>query len=64
MAGGMEIFVDGAGLDEMANLNTVLFDSEENTDLRLAGLPLDSKSFTTRRRRLFRVSENLTILFI
>jgi hypothetical protein len=41
MAGGMEIFVDGAGFDELANLNTVLFSSDTTECLTLAGTPLD-----------------------
>ena len=27
MAGGLELFIDGAGFDELANINTVLFES-------------------------------------
>jgi len=37
MAGGMEIFVDGSGMDEQAHMNTVLFTSTQSTDLELAG---------------------------
>jgi hypothetical protein len=41
MAGGMEIFLDGAGFDFLANLNTVLFSSDTTACLTLAGTPLD-----------------------
>jgi len=43
MAGGMEIFIDGAGFDEMAPLNSVLFDSTQQENQRLTGIPLESK---------------------
>ena len=43
MAGGMEIFIDGAGFDEMAPLNRVLFDSTQQENQRLTGIPLESK---------------------
>lgn len=43
MAGGMEIFIDGAGFDEQAHINTVLFSSKDVADLLLAGPALDSK---------------------
>ena len=43
MAGGLEFFIDGAGFDEQAHINTVLFESDQNGDLRLAGPALDSK---------------------
>jgi hypothetical protein len=41
MAGGMEIFIDGAGFDFLANLNTVLFSSDTTECQTLAGTPLD-----------------------
>ena len=41
MAGGMEIFLDCAGFDEQAHINTVLFKSLQIADLQLAGTPLD-----------------------
>lgn len=41
MAGGLEFFIDGAGFDEQAHINTVLFESDQNGDLRLAGPALD-----------------------
>ena len=43
MAGGMEIFIDGSGMDEQAHINTVLFMSTTQTDLELAGPAQDSK---------------------
>ena len=43
MAGGLELFIDGAGFDEMANINTVLFESKDEECLSLAGPSLDSK---------------------
>ena len=43
MAGGLELFIDGAGFDELANINTVLFESLDEECLTLAGTPLDSK---------------------
>ena len=43
MAGGMEIFIDGAGFDFLANLNTVLFTSDTTACQTLAGTPLDRK---------------------
>ena len=43
MSGGMEIFIDGAGFDFLANLNTVLFTSETTECLTLAGTALDRK---------------------
>ena len=43
MAGGMEIFIDGAGFDFLANLNTVLFTSDTTECQTLAGTPLDRK---------------------
>ena len=43
MAGGMEIFIDGAGFDFLANLNTVLFTSDTTECLTMAGTALDRK---------------------
>ena len=43
MAGGMEIFIDGAGFDEQAHINTVMFESKDIEDLILAGPSLDSR---------------------
>ena len=43
MAGGMEIFIDGAGFDEQAHINSVLFSSLQIADQLLGGPPLDSK---------------------
>ena len=42
MVGGMEIFIDGAGFDESANINTVLFKSLQLTDVQLSGTPMDT----------------------
>ena len=41
MAGGMEIFIDGAGFDEQAHINTVLFEELNGDDNRLAGPRLE-----------------------
>lgn len=43
MAGGMEIFIDGAGFDEQAHINSVLFQSLQVSDELLGGPALDSK---------------------
>ena len=43
MAGGMEIYIDGSGMDEQPQLNTVLFSSTTQANLELAGTPQDSK---------------------
>ena len=43
MAGGMEIFIDGAGFDFLANINTVLFESTDTACLVMSGTPLDRK---------------------
>jgi len=37
MAGGMQIFIDGSGFDEMVEMNTIYFDSVKDTNLRLTG---------------------------
>ena len=42
MAGGMEIFVDGSGMDEQAHMNNVLFTSSDNPDLVLTGPDADT----------------------
>lgn len=41
MCGGLEFFIDGAGFDEQAHINTVLFRSLQTDDLQLAGPALD-----------------------
>ena len=65
MAGGMEVFVDGAGFDFLANLNTVLFESETTTCLTLAGTPLDRKCLiATTLHMLFVSISDCRILFI
>lgn len=43
MAGGMEFFIEGAGFDDQAHINTILFESLQTDDLRLAGPTADSK---------------------
>ena len=43
MAGGMELFIDGAGFDFLANINTVLFESDDTECLVMSGTPLDCK---------------------
>ena len=43
MAGGMELFIDGAGFDFLANINTVLFESMDTECLVMSGTPLDCK---------------------
>jgi len=30
MAGGMQIFIDGAGFDDMVEMNTIFFDSVQD----------------------------------
>ena len=42
MAGGMEIYVDGSGMDEQAHLNSVKFQSYDNTELELTGPTADA----------------------
>ena len=42
MTGGMEIFVDGSGMDEQAHMNNVLFTSSDNPDLVLTGPDADT----------------------
>ena len=39
----MEFFIEGAGFDDQAHINTILFESLQTTDLRLAGPTADSK---------------------
>ena len=43
MAGGMELFIDGAGFDFLANINTVLFESEDTECLTLSGTAMSCK---------------------
>ena len=43
MAGGMEIFIDGSGMDEMPALNTVMFAPDSNPSQMLPGPAQDSK---------------------
>ena len=48
MAGGLEIFIDGAGFDFLANINTVLFESEDTECLVMSGTPMSCKcTFST-----------------
>ena len=42
MAGGMELYIDGSGMDEMSYLNTVLFDSVDTPDSEFAGPAQDN----------------------
>ena len=42
MAGGMEFYIDGSGMDEQAFLNTVLFQSGSSPDVELAGPAADA----------------------
>ena len=45
MMGGLEMFIDGAGMDEQAHINSVIFQALQSTeDLALTGPALDSKS--------------------
>ena len=37
MAGGMELYIDGSGMDEQSYLNTVLFESVDTPDSDFAG---------------------------
>ena len=43
MAGGLELFIDGSGMDEQAFMNSVLFSSTQTVGLELTGTPADSK---------------------
>ena len=43
MAGGMQIFIDGAGFDDMVEMNTIFFDSVQDETLRLIGPPYSRK---------------------
>ena len=42
MAGGMEIYLDGSGMDEQAHLNNVLFQSHDTPDLEVTGHAADT----------------------
>ena len=66
MAGGMEIFVDGSGMDEQAHMNNVLFKSSDNADLVLTGPDADTDDqiqSSTSVGRLAYTLPSLTDLF-
>ena len=43
MAGGLEFFVDGAGFDDLPNINSVMFEPTQTDPNLFAGPALNSK---------------------
>ena len=43
MAGGLEFFIDGAGMDQEPHINSVMFQPTQSDPVDLVGPPLNSK---------------------
>ena len=43
MAGGLEFFIDGAGMDDQPHINAVMFRPTQSDPIDFTGPPLESK---------------------